>query len=563
MERFNTAVINHIPKDCIDFVLKTNESKCRIEYYEKHLKNINNKQTKLAQDSPERLRGQTISAREFTDVYRNADDIIYDSQENTMMTCESANIMQDKWLQNDFLTAPDFIEPANTFFSEPDMLWTPAKESRDTSELSGLLNQEEFEKAFVEPMREPLQRLDIKDNIRSPESQILSKEPCQKSSQNSIMKSTYNCAENECLHLDNHLRNVASSSVVDHVNHTNEFSGSQSHASTDNTTGKMTEGAQDIASDEVIEEDAFDRRARVPSRVSLVNASSRVVPLLVRHRPPRMPVVHTSPGAESCSAMIELIGLKQWLMHKTQALIVCSPKTRLETCDHLLQHINRCNGQDVTTSRLEEDISSIPEGGVLIVCSKPALESWAALIRASSHLRLLCYTESLAERRRRGARGAYQMGTAFYDVVITTFDILKAEEVHGFSVNDRPMASEEASLGCLSDGWQKQDNLATGKGDKSVPCAQSYLHMLRWNSVLHEHDEHGSARPTNAKGRALIRVSALQAYAMCVHTHDIRINGPLPPIAFSGVELKGIASMLHAQTSVSASVADLVFDARN
>jgi len=202
-----------------------------------------------------------------------------------------------------------------------------------------------------------------------------------------------------------------------------------------------------------------------------------------------------------------------------------------------------------------------PLGGMLIVCHRQQLDCWTQLARASPSLRLLCYSESLAERRKRGARGPSLLGLTCFDVVVTTFDILKAEEAHGLPA--LPAAGAKACGASGSNSISEESSIAWYGEDATeteTAAAQSYLHFLRWYYILFDHHDNTTVKPTNAKGRAARRLCGTRKASLWTDAHDARQHGPAPGIDYSGAALKAYALCMDAPPTHS--VADLVFDAR-
>jgi len=311
--------------------------------------------------------------------------------------------------------------------------------------------------------------------------------------------------------------------------------------------------------------------------------------------------------------------LGAWLAGKQFACVCCTEHTRAKVIQDLFHGMSTgvVGLADTTTGTgagagtgTGTGTDGSPLGGLLIVCHRAALESWALLARQCPNLRLLCYTESLAERRRRGARGPRLLGLTCHDVVITTFDILKAEEVHGMPALPRPLPPKQLAAAATREGGggEKRGGRAgdsagysAGQEDERsrswcggggggvavtetetdseaeahtdafanhallthapvTAAAQSYLHCLRWHGVLYDHDTNTTVKPTNAKGRAAMRLCGLRAASVWTHVHNAQQQGADPGIEYAGKTLKALASCMSA--SARCCMADLVYDAR-
>lgn len=308
--------------------------------------------------------------------------------------------------------------------------------------------------------------------------------------------------------------------------------------------------------------------------------------------------------------------LGAWLAGKQFACVCCMEHTRAEVIKDMFHGMSAgmIGLADTTTGTgtgtgagagagAGTGTAGSPLGGLLIVCHRVALESWALLARQCPSLRLLCYTESLAERRRRGARGPRLLGLTCHDVVITTFDILKAEEVHGLPAIPRPLPSKQPAAAATREGGEgggragDSAGFSAGQEDErsrswcgaaavavtetetdsevdtdafdnhallthapATAAAQSYLHYLRWHGVLYDHDANTTVKPTNAKGRAAMRLCGLRAASVWTHVHNAQQQGADPGIEYAGKTLKALATCMNAPARCS--MADLVYDAR-
>jgi hypothetical protein len=141
--------------------------------------------------------------------------------------------------------------------------------------------------------------------------------------------------------------------------------------------------------------------------------------------------------------------------------------------------------------------------GVLLVTTKTELDGWLAILRGNPHIRLLSYTDSLAKRRQMGSERLRN-----YDVIITTFDTLKAkelalprEEVFGQSQSDSEPEDE------VGDEWV-QGRAAIAEQGGVVEL--SYLHLFRFRLLIVDAFELGAAgiKASSLRGEAVLRVSA-------------------------------------------------------
>jgi hypothetical protein len=67
-------------------------------------------------------------------------------------------------------------------------------------------------------------------------------------------------------------------------------------------------------------------------------------------------------------------------------------------------------------------------------------------------------------------------------------------------------------------------------------------------------------KPTNAKGRAAMRLCGLRAASVWTHVHNAQQQGADPGIEYAGKTLKALATCMNAPARCS--MADLVYDAR-
>jgi hypothetical protein len=127
--------------------------------------------------------------------------------------------------------------------------------------------------------------------------------------------------------------------------------------------------------------------------------------------------------------------------------------------------------------------SLIQSQAVLIVTIKSQVEVWATYIRNLPEPRLLLYTDSLVKRRKLGAYNLSQ-----YDVIITTFDTLRAKEVcipeEYSSESDPEERSDPTGLG----GDISDSNIV----EKSSSMNDKLTLPLHKNKIINDDDDNGN-----------------------------------------------------------------------
>lgn len=156
-------------------------------------------------------------------------------------------------------------------------------------------------------------------------------------------------------------------------------------------------------------------------------------------------------------------------------------------------------------------------GGTLIVTSKPLVEEWlkVASRAAGGKIRFEDYTTSLNKRR------FLRVNKKAVDIVVTTWDILKAKEEHG---------------------------------------ERSRLHSLSWLNVVVDFGESRSPGEKNQAGRAIQSVEAHKKLALVQAELDSSRIGKDPLMTETFLR-NTIRALLHFPSAVP--VANLLFDGRN
>mmetsp|Transcript_7608 Transcript_7608/g.7692 ORF Transcript_7608/g.7692 Transcript_7608/m.7692 type:complete len:702 (+) Transcript_7608:84-2189(+) len=147
--------------------------------------------------------------------------------------------------------------------------------------------------------------------------------------------------------------------------------------------------------------------------------------------------IHSSNDINSVSNHSETVNkneklpseLDKWMRKKERinSIFVCCNDTREALLKTIVE--TSIDSYDSPKSRHKAvskvgSYSLIQSQAVLIVTVKSQVEIWATHIRNLPEPRLLLYTDTLVKRRKLGAYNLSQ-----YDVIITTFDILRAKEV--------------------------------------------------------------------------------------------------------------------------------------
>lgn len=195
-------------------------------------------------------------------------------------------------------------------------------------------------------------------------------------------------------------------------------------------------------------------------------------------------------------------GTQQWLKAAYLSLgfctLVVSPQTRKRVVCTVAQDIASRLPHEGLAHRAQPPLLALrnspdlkPRGALVVTSSKAAAEEWCQEFRAHAHVRLLGYVDSIAQRR------AAQHRLRGHDVVVTTFDVLKAIEV------GLPQESEQAR--------EEKEGEWLGRRPPPVgPVVQgSLLHLLRFRDlVLDFHELASSVKMTNKRGAAARLVAA-------------------------------------------------------
>lgn len=129
--------------------------------------------------------------------------------------------------------------------------------------------------------------------------------------------------------------------------------------------------------------------------------------------------------------------LRNWISARRYSIVAYSSTNSAKIFDEILQALI----PSLSSRKTDRKNPSALEGGILIVTSKNMIDTWASPIRAARGLyketSLHVYTQPLVARRRMGPARI-----AGFDVVVTTFDILKAKEV---AVPEESICDESAA----------------------------------------------------------------------------------------------------------------------
>lgn len=140
--------------------------------------------------------------------------------------------------------------------------------------------------------------------------------------------------------------------------------------------------------------------------------------------------------------------------------------------------------------------------GLLVVTTKASLDMWSELIRGYHHLRLLTYTDALSQRRKMGSQRIRN-----FDVILTTFDVLKAKELalpeEEFGGNFQDTSDE------LSSDSSEKDWIARRPGNLKMVDI-SFIHLMHFRDMIIDSCEPGTVLRSNTqRGKAIQRVSAV------------------------------------------------------
>ena len=229
--------------------------------------------------------------------------------------------------------------------------------------------------------------------------------------------------------------------------------------------------------------------------------------------------------------------------------------------------------------------SSQLRGGLLIVTSKQHVESWAAPIRGAkdsfSDVSMEVYTQSLQVRRKLGVSRLSN-----YDVVITTFDILKAKE----AVVPEVEMSDATARGIddeMDDDtktcFQEKENIVEGSGFKSKSKSEygslmgqqswlqarktleggtrgslmielSQLHLIKWGTIILDINSQTTINGRNAKGHAAKALKSDYTFGMTEHV-NVR-DGPFSKSTLNGDPgVRALRGLLKAPMTSSLEIA--------
>ena len=140
-------------------------------------------------------------------------------------------------------------------------------------------------------------------------------------------------------------------------------------------------------------------------------------------------------------------------------------------------------------------MGNIIYGGVLLITSKRNVERWADLCRMNANTKLHVYTDSLKLRRQLGSNRLSQ-----FDIVITTFEIVRAKEMF-IPLNrhtDNIIENMEDYVEENSSNW------LSSKDKNQLLIERSNLHVLKWNTIIMDFDDMTIMKPTSTTGKALL-----------------------------------------------------------
>ena len=197
--------------------------------------------------------------------------------------------------------------------------------------------------------------------------------------------------------------------------------------------------------------------------------------------------------------------VQKWLREQHRRLrasiLVFSPATRkrvvytvaLDICSRL-ERGDQHQPLILRTGR-EQDKQQAGRGVLVVTSSKAAVEEWSELFRGNAYVRLLTYTDALAKRR--------QMGThrlRCHDVIVTTFDVLKAHEI-GLTEDGAIGGGEETAPPPADESGEW---VVRHRGGPIVES--SFLHMFCFADVVVDHNELSTVRATNQRGVSVRRI---------------------------------------------------------
>jgi hypothetical protein len=129
-------------------------------------------------------------------------------------------------------------------------------------------------------------------------------------------------------------------------------------------------------------------------------------------------------------------------------------------------------------------------GGLIIITTKAKIDAWANVVRSHLSNRLLVYNaETLKSRRLKGTTG---LSLLYYDIIITTFDLIKAKD----------MKVSKQELNSYLTGRKQEDWYELGdRGNASED--RSYLQLLRWKQSIVDFGDTKTCKFDSVKGAAV------------------------------------------------------------
>ena len=253
--------------------------------------------------------------------------------------------------------------------------------------------------------------------------------------------------------------------------------------------------------------------------------------------------------------------LHTWLTTKqeaglaTESIIVASQHTRTASVATIVDY-SLSASETYSTPLWSQQKHLITSGALLIVTQKAHVEEWAGLIRDLPWPRLMVYTETLAKRRKLGAHNLAQ-----HDVVITTFDVLRAKEAAmPEQLSDSSDLESVDSLGDETTSRTRSRTTATATTAKTKKAASamrttkapasktsvgwlskreidacmveiSNLHLIHWRHVVvDEGEDIGKLRAGTARGDAVRGLHAHTRTATAlVATEEAPLSGTTRP----------------------------------
>jgi hypothetical protein len=316
--------------------------------------------------------------------------------------------------------------------------------------------------------------------------------------------------------------------------------------------------------EEVDDDDDFDEEGKLPP------ATAATGPL-----PPPLPAVRTALGLQKkgakdapdrrgatdegdAEAPAANSALTAWLAGRQRAgvhevAVAMSPQTRTPTLAALVHHaLSNADGAGAAAAAATSSSSGrrhlIPSSAVLIVTLKAHVEEWAGHVRNLPWPRLMVYTDTLPKRRKLGAYNLAQ-----YDVVVTTFDVLRAKEAalpdQGASDSDLGSVDsycsndDDIDEGDDDDGEGEEELFARAPGDrpahtskpkkKAAPASKagqwlvkrtkpgglvevSNAHLIEWRQLVVDHGDDTKLKSGTVRGDAVRSLHARRRVSAAV-----------------------------------------------